>query len=403
MKNIFKIIFFVFTIIIVGGLKIRNVSASPNYSNMECTYMGASIPEKSDGILVSTTFTLTYTESGKLKVPDTATATFLKSLSMFGSNFHDEQYKVVNVDFKENDFLSGNYLSPVCPGNNDIDYYIDENNKKFYIANTQPSLKKYLDKKGIKYSNKSLGKAKVEKQYIANYPEININGKKVASETTYDCTYASTKNQNNKIVVSFGATSGKVLYTRVLEFNDYDFPYITAINGNFSESTCPKSLSVGTNENSGVERNDSERWFLSRLLNSNESITRLYLYKEAKEVSNGSVNREIFELTDSVSPIILTETTGCALWGSVLKVLKDEIFALVKYSLIGFLIVFGMIDFSKAMFSGEEEKTKEAAKKFSKRVVAVIVIFLLPLFIETVINWILVSEGTDIETCISDF
>ena len=41
--------------------------------------------------------------------------------------------------------------------------------------------------------------------------------------------------------------------------------------------------------------------------------------------------------------------------------------------------------------------------KLIKRIIVVIVIFLLPLLIETIIDLILSGEGIDVETCISDF
>ena len=46
---------------------------------------------------------------------------------------------------------------------------------------------------------------------------------------------------------------------------------------------------------------------------------------------------------------------------------------------------------------------KHFIRKIISQVVSAIVIFLLPLLIETIIDLILSGEGIDVETCISDF
>ena len=56
---------------------------------------------------------------------------------------------------------------------------------------------------------------------------------------------------------------------------------------------------------------------------------------------------------------------------------------------------------AKASMSGEDNTLKKALSNFVKRIIIVVLIFILPLLIETAITWILPEE--EIETCISDF
>ncbi len=50
------------------------------------------------------------------------------------------------------------------------------------------------------------------------------------------------------------------------------------------------------------------------------------------------------------------------------------------------LIAFGIIDFSKAVFSGDEKNMKEAQTKFIKRIVVVVILFLVPLFVKLILT-----------------
>jgi len=50
------------------------------------------------------------------------------------------------------------------------------------------------------------------------------------------------------------------------------------------------------------------------------------------------------------------------------------------------LIAFGIVDFSKAIFSGDEKNMKDAQTKFIKRIVVVVILFLVPLFVRFILT-----------------
>ena len=68
----------------------------------------------------------------------------------------------------------------------------------------------------------------------------------------------------------------------------------------------------------------------------------------------------------------------------------------VKYAALILVIVLGTIDFIKAAASGEPDSMKKAGQSFIKRVVAVIILFLLPMLVELILNLIdLYGANTD--------
>ena len=65
------------------------------------------------------------------------------------------------------------------------------------------------------------------------------------------------------------------------------------------------------------------------------------------------------------------------------------------------LIVFGILDFSKAVFSSKEENIKKSRETFFKRILAAILVFLAPIFVELILS--LANQVWDVinaDTCI---
>lgn len=52
------------------------------------------------------------------------------------------------------------------------------------------------------------------------------------------------------------------------------------------------------------------------------------------------------------------------------------------------LIVMGTIDMAKAVIAGDEKKMKEAQKPFIKRIIAAIIVFLIPLIVNMVLSFV---------------
>jgi len=89
---------------------------------------------------------------------------------------------------------------------------------------------------------------------------------------------------------------------------------------------------------------------------------------------------------------------GCDVIPEVIRIWIKDTLNLVKYVVLVVVIVLGILDFLKAAGSGEAEAMKKAGTDFLKRVIAVIVLFLLPLIVDLILNLIEIY-GAD-STCL---
>ena len=64
------------------------------------------------------------------------------------------------------------------------------------------------------------------------------------------------------------------------------------------------------------------------------------------------------------------------------------VFTLIQWAIPCVLIVLGTIDMFKAMTSGDEKATKEAQKKFIRRLIYAVVAFLIPFIISLVFTFV---------------
>ena len=72
------------------------------------------------------------------------------------------------------------------------------------------------------------------------------------------------------------------------------------------------------------------------------------------------------------------------------------------------LIIWGMLDFGKAVVGGDEEKIKAAQKIFLKRLIAAILVFLIVTIVKMIVDVVgdIGAEGTNangVWTCVKDF
>ena len=82
------------------------------------------------------------------------------------------------------------------------------------------------------------------------------------------------------------------------------------------------------------------------------------------------------------------EVYGCEVVPEVVKKWIKLAANFVKYVALVLVIVLGTIDFIKAAGSGEPDAIKKAGQSFVKRVIAVIILFLLPMIIDLILNLI---------------
>ena len=96
-----------------------------------------------------------------------------------------------------------------------------------------------------------------------------------------------------------------------------------------------------------------------------------------------------------------TTDDACQLLGDDTIKLIDDIMRIIRIIVPLLLIVLGMTDFLRATFSDNEDNMKKDRERFIKRIIAAIIVFIVPMFVHLVLNvansvWIDISP----ETCI---
>lgn len=76
--------------------------------------------------------------------------------------------------------------------------------------------------------------------------------------------------------------------------------------------------------------------------------------------------------------------------GDILTIVSaiKYVFTLIQWAIPLVLIVLGTVDMFKAMASGDEKATKEAQKKFARRLIYAVVAFLIPFIISLVFTFV---------------
>ena len=116
-----------------------------------------------------------------------------------------------------------------------------------------------------------------------------------------------------------------------------------------------------------------------------------YFTTDKQEAIDNSIDDQYQEMDDSSSneednnynPG--TEVTGCDVVPEEVRKWISISLNFVKYVALVLVVVLGTIDFIKAAGSGEPDAMKKAGQTFIKRVVAVIILFLLPMIVELIL------------------
>ncbi|MBE6138402.1 MAG: hypothetical protein E7173_01485 [Firmicutes bacterium] len=88
------------------------------------------------------------------------------------------------------------------------------------------------------------------------------------------------------------------------------------------------------------------------------------------------------------TPNVGDPVTGCEVIPESIREWISGALNFVKYIVLVVVIVLGVVDFLQAAGSGEAEAMKKAGTSFLKRIIAVIILFLLPLIVDLVLNLI---------------
>ena len=110
----------------------------------------------------------------------------------------------------------------------------------------------------------------------------------------------------------------------------------------------------------------------------------------------------IVENNDTTTEKPIEEIKSCEeLFSSTTRNLINSIMKWIRILIPLLLIVLGILDFSKAVFSSSEDNMKKVREKFIKRIVAAVLVFLVPIFVNLILDLAnTVWSNINSETCI---
>lgn len=126
-----------------------------------------------------------------------------------------------------------------------------------------------------------------------------------------------------------------------------------------------------------------------------------------EQTQNGKANKSLMltEYDDNSEEIkSKIEVKSCEdLFGD--EIIKDinKVMKIIRIAVPILLMVFGILDFMKATFAGQENEMKKTRDKFIKRVIAAVIVFLIPLFVNLILTLANdVWNNINPDTCINE-
>ena len=149
--------------------------------------------------------------------------------------------------------------------------------------------------------------------------------------------------------------------------------------------------------------------YQSALTDDNDSNDSLYILKISDEYTfsdTKEIAHRVYILSTKLYNLsledIAKDITSCEdLFGyQLINLLKNNIFRMIYYIIPVALLVFSSFDFAKLVFSDDKDGLNGAFKRFSRRAIVSVLIFLVP----TILIFLTNLLGTEeIESCINTF
>lgn len=222
-----------------------------------------------------------------------------------------------------------------------------------------------------------------EKKFTAN-ETININKISSSSELSddqknkmYNCKYDGANfyisDDDQKVYTDIPNTeiNGQSMFSNTIKFSRDEF--LSDYKENKSTEKCPRTLyKKCTNVGPSAAPVTSCEWYVT-FQEPTSGYTTKAILKTSETGKEKEENKEnIKSCKDLFSPSTIKEI--------------DKIMGLVRIAVPIILIVFGIIDFFRATFSDNEDNMKKDRERFIKRIIAAIIVFIVPMFVHLVLT-----------------
>ena len=201
----------------------------------------------------------------------------------------------------------------------------------------------------------------------------------------------------NDVMAHYGDKCEKKNYTeeeaeeakKTCQENVYDMPFSDTTSGGTTTLTCERLLTTpGSCASHSADCN-----YCKELLDACQKTV-----EENTADKNDSNISEDYDKPQLDMDIITDK--GCVIMGSNLNNLLGDIYKLIRGACIALVVVLGILDFLKAVTSDDAESMKKAGSKFTKRLILLVVLIILPYLIDFFLELIF---GNDLETCLDPF
>ena len=161
----------------------------------------------------------------------------------------------------------------------------------------------------------------------------------------------------------------------------YTIKLAPAVKTNFD--TCPEYASETSNNKYTISNKSMSKG--EGVVAGNKDASKVDTAGSGKfgnSSSSGNTSGTKYEILGATQ-----ENLSCQdMLGDKLTKRIQEIINIIKIAIPILLIVFGMIDFGKGIFSMDENEMKKSQSKFMKRVIVAVAFFMIPTFIGVILN-----------------
>lgn len=193
--------------------------------------------------------------------------------------------------------------------------------------------------------------------------------------------YNQCKYGNTGSMVFYISTDQTRMYSNIISSTSQKGVYLTdtikftksEFLKEYNKGTCPSVIySACENDPNGL--NSKCEWFITAKKDTADVEVRRYFLHEDVDVSE-----------DPDNPKVTIHTCEELFGNKTIEEIK-KIMGIIKAVVPILLIIFGITDFFRATFSSKEEDMKKDRDRFIKRIIAAIVVFLVPTFVSLVLT-----------------
>lgn len=285
-----------------------------------------------------------------------------------------------------------------CPPYAVFDYY-----ENISFSSSKDSYEVYASKDS---SSRLIYSEKNKNDYEKRACPENFNWLKEPENPSSDngyCLYAVHQNDYGCMIIQFNYKSDSVVVNdaNFLKWDEIGYINSVYISGDFKKfvkrSGCPSSIGLGPGEGRAPQEKGGDEYKAVGVFIAPVQGKKIIPIKKEDGVLSYDIN-VTFQLYNALlvksdpyvsNSIIVgpTKYTNCGeIIGSDMSELLRNIVNVSRILIPILLNVLGIVDFAKAIFSGNEEGMKKAQAKFIKRLIIGVVIFLIPSLLKLVLN-----------------